>query len=222
MIYTDEELNEISESPTTELCKIMHKYGSDKSPGEQGGHHNYTKLYHRLLSEKRNEKLTILEIGIGSVNPSIPSNMTGQLNYIPGASILGWREYFPNAQIYCCDIDLDVLDIFDNYSNIQSFYLDQTNLGLLNDIFNNDNSDLKDIKFDLIIDDGLHNFPINYMVLEILYSKLKKGGYYVIEDILNYDKSIVVPAIFDFSQYITLPNPKNQIDNNLFIVKKTS
>nr|QBK85244.1 MAG: methyltransferase [Iridovirus LCIVAC01] len=211
--FTDEKLKEISESPTTELCRIMHKYGSDKSLG----HHNYTKLYDNLFSERRNEKLTVLEIGIGSINPSIPSNMTGQSNYLPGASIRGWREYFPNAHIYCCDIDLDVLDIFENDDNIQSFYLDQTNPALVNDVFNK--SDLKDIEFDIIIDDGLHNFPINYMVLEILYPKLKKGGYYIVEDIINYNKSIVM---FNFSKYVTLPNPRNNVDNNLFIVKKTS
>jgi len=219
-LFTNKKLNEISESPTTELCRIMHKYGSDKSPGEEGGHHNYTKLYNKLFSERRNEKLNVLEIGIGSINPSVPSNMTGQPNYLPGASIRGWREYFPNSQIYCCDIDSDILDIFDNDTNIQSFYLDQMNLPLVNNVFHN--SDLKDIEFDIIIDDGLHNFPINYTVLEILYPKLKKGGYYIVEDIINYDKSIVVSTMFDFSKYVTLPNPRNNVDNNLFIVKKTS
>ena len=79
--------------------------------------------------------------------------------------------------------------------------------------------DLKDVMFDIIIDDGLHHFPTNYSMLRVLYDKLNEGGYYIIEDILNYDKNLVT----DFRhnrQYITLPNPKNRVDNNLFIVWK--
>jgi hypothetical protein len=34
--------------------------------------------------------------------------------YNPGASIRGWRQYFPNATIYCCDIDRDII----NFSEI--------------------------------------------------------------------------------------------------------
>jgi hypothetical protein len=43
-----------------------------------------------MFSEFRNREINILEIGIGSINPNIPSNMTGgELGrvYNPGASI---------------------------------------------------------------------------------------------------------------------------------------
>src|SRR5579871_4109364 len=93
---TAESIINIVNSGETELCRIMNEEGSDKG----NGHHNYTKLYSKLFSDIRNEKLNILEIGIGSINPTIKSNMCGCQNYKPGASQRGWRRYFPNAMIY--------------------------------------------------------------------------------------------------------------------------
>lgn len=57
------------------LTDIMNKHGSDKG----GGHHNYTEYYSTLFEFLRNKPINILEIGIGSLNPNIESNMT----YIP-------------------------------------------------------------------------------------------------------------------------------------------
>jgi hypothetical protein len=51
-----------------------------------------------MFSEFRNREINILEIGIGSINPNIPSNMTGgELGrvYNPGASIRGWPRMQP-------------------------------------------------------------------------------------------------------------------------------
>jgi hypothetical protein len=198
----------------------MNRHLSDKG----NGHHNYTKLYSQIFDPICNDKLNILEIGIGSVNPFIPSNMTGgELGkiYKPGASIRGWREYFPNSIIYACDIDKDILN-FDE-ENISGFYFDQTDNNFLNEITTN--GLLRDKKFDIIIDDGLHHFPTNYNVMKYLISKVKKGGYYIIEDIINteYDIKIINSNSKllenNIWQYIQLPNLKNTCDNNLFIVK---
>ena len=217
-MFSNEELEKISSNPDTDLCKIMNLHLSDKG----NGHHNYTKLYDKLFKELRYKNLNILEIGIGSVNIYITSNMSGgELGkiYKPGASLRGWNEYFPYAQIYGCDIDKDILNFPE--PRIQAFYLDQTNQDQIKDTIST--GILKDVEFDIIIDDGLHHFPTNASVLNTLIGKVKKGGYYIIEDILNYEYN------FDYInkeilkdkewQYITLPNPKNTVDNNLFIVK---
>ena len=72
-MYSFKNLINISNSNLSELCEIMNRNLSDKG----NGWHNYTKLYHELFKHRRHEKLNILEIGIGSIDPSIPSNMTG-------------------------------------------------------------------------------------------------------------------------------------------------
>jgi hypothetical protein len=174
-----------------------------------------------LFSSYRNKEINILEIGIGSVNPQIPSNMTGgELGriYRPGASIRGWYEYFNDVNIYCCDIDSSIIN-FDE-DRIHGFYMDQTNDESINTALNNI---LKDVTFDIIIDDGLHWFPTNCNVMHKLLPKVKSGGYYIIEDIVhsqfNYRHLDMTKLNNKNYQYIRFPNVHNSVDNNLFIVK---
>lgn len=217
-MFSTMELKRFSERPDTTLCEIMNRNLSDKG----NGHHNYTKLYDHLFGYYRHEKLNILEIGIGSVNPNIPSNMVGaqyENNYKPGASIRGWAEYFPNSQVYCCDIDMEILN-FDN-ERIHPFFFDQTNDYIMKSV--SENGVLKDIKFDIIIDDGLHIFSVNCNVMKYLLPKLNPGGYYIVEDIIHdqYDYKHVDLSLIGSRnyQYIRLPNSRNNCDNNLFVVK---
>lgn len=209
IIFDEEKLKEITEQETTDLCTIMTVSGTDKG----SGHHNYTKLYHHLFSERRKEKLNILEIGIGSVKPDIPSSMVGSKDYKPGASIRGWLKYFPNATVYACDIDKDILAFPEERA--KGFFMDQRDSKSILDKFYK--GDLRDVEFDLIIDDGLHNFPINWNVLKLLLPKVKEGGWYIIENIIDYNPRLI--NRFE-GQYISLPNSKNNIDNNLFVVTK--
>ena len=160
----NEKIDDIDEM--TELCSIMNRNGSDKG----SGHHNYTKLYYKLFKDIRDEPLNILEIGIGSINSTIPSNMAGdnpnKITYKPGGSIRGWLEFFPQSTIYAGDIDRSIIE-FQN-PRVHGLFLDQTSderfTSLLNGYF-------KDIMFDIIIDDGLHYFPVNCQTLKHLCYK---------------------------------------------------
>lgn len=202
---------------STDLCEIMNRHGSDKG----SGHHNYTKVYDILFSPMRTKNLNVLEIGIGTVNPNLPSSMAGKPGgYNPGSSLRGLEEYFPNAQIFGADIDRDILF---NTERISTFYLDQTSDNSLNELIN------RNIKFDIIIDDGWHYFPNNFQVMTRLYTLLNPGGIYVIEDIMHnqYDRTCensqfiqTITAAGDTYQYLQIPNPQNIHDNNLFIVLK--
>ena len=48
-------------------------------------------------------------MGIGSLRAEIPSNMLFGGAYQPGASLRGWRDFFPNAQILGLDVDASIL-----------------------------------------------------------------------------------------------------------------
>lgn len=166
----------------TELCVLMARYGSDKSPLATpdpsfplSGRHSYTPLYSELFGPLKNKALRVFELGLGTNNPNIPSSMgvKGQ----PGASLRGWRDYFPNAMIFGADIDRDILFEEDR---ISTFYCDQCDPVKIAEMWRN--AELQE-DFDIIIEDGLHYPPANICFFESSIHKLKKGGYYIIEDV---------------------------------------
>lgn len=147
---------------------LFDKYGSDK-----GASHNYHFLYGPLLKSKASSKLTgILEIGLGSNNKDVVSNMGPRGK--PGASLRAFKE-FTNAAIYGADVDERIL--FEE-PGIRTFFVDQTNGPSLADLAVKVPSDL-----DLIIDDGLHTPNANLATLRFGLSKIKVGGWVVIEDV---------------------------------------
>lgn len=194
-----------------DLTEIMNRNGSDKG----SGHHNYTIYYSKLFDTIREEKLDLLEFGIGSINPRIPSNMCGTSGgYRPGSSLRGWKEYFYNANIYGCDIDKSILFQEDR---ITTFYVDQISREVLRDQIVN-----KDQMYDIIIDDGLHNFSVNWFVLKEIFGKLKENGYYIIEDIYNFDRNVYNDPFLNEIEfkYIQIPNPRNTSDNNIVVARR--
>ena len=119
-------------------------------------------------------KLNILEIGLGTNNPNIVSSMG--INGRPGASLLAFREYLPNSNIYGADVDKDILFQADR---IQTCYVDQLNMKTFDELSNN----FGNKKFDLIIDDGLHSIGANFNTLLFALNNLNENGWIVIEDI---------------------------------------
>lgn len=220
-MFSLENLDLVAMKEPNDLCGIMTRFLSDKASGPHSRHHNYTKLYSEMFSPLRYERLNVLEIGIGSVNTNIPSNMTGGdlgHHYKPGASVRGWHAYFPNANIFACDIDRDILDFEE--PRVTGFYFDQTNEDQIIDTINN--GALKNVMFDIIIDDGLHHFPTNCDVMKHLLPRVKAGGYYIIEDIIHTEYNKCHLDLESVSgkgfRYVRFPNPHNNADNNLFIV----
>ena len=209
----------------TELCKIMGDYGSDK------GHinistspHNYTTLYYELFKEIRYNKLRIFELGLGTNNVDVLSNMG--IDGKPGASLKGWREFFPNAEIFGADIDKRILF---NENRITTYYCDQTQPDIIKNMYET-NSELT-ANFDIIIEDGWHTFPAQVCFFENSIHKLKNGGIYIIEDVHNdllndniyYNNKINEWKIQypKLKFYVCrLPTKLGAIANNLIIIKK--
>jgi hypothetical protein len=198
-------------SKRTKLGRIMTDAGSDKGADK----HNYTAVYELLF---RGRDITrLFEVGLGTNYLDVPSNMgaDGQ----PGASLRGWREFFPNADIFGADIDRRVLF---SEPSIETFYVDQLSPGTISDMWTE--IGLQD--FDVIIDDGLHDFEANRMFFEYSIQHLKEDGLFIIEDILCTRSNVeAFDAFLRQTGYefalLVLPHPDNATDNCLAIVQKT-
>lgn len=158
----------------TELCAIAEHYLVDKCPKL---HHTYTPLYHNILNEFRNNITTVLEIGIG--NYPLMSAIVGS-EYVPGASLRMWKDYFKYATVYGCDIDKST---FFTEDRIKTLYVDQSNPESLNMMIDQVKTDSGKSSIDFIIDDGSHNPDHQKITFEVLWKHLSPGGIYIIEDI---------------------------------------
>lgn len=200
----------------TSLCNIMTKCGSDK-----GSYHNYTTIYYDYFNDISNNNLNIFELGLGTNYTDIPSSMGP--NGTPGASLYGWKEFFPNSNIYGADIDKRILF---NSDRIKTYFCDQTNIQSINNLWNN--SDLVNLEFDIILDDGLHEFNANLTFFENSFYKLKKGGRYIIEDLFpetidkfeNIKEQLINKHDISSFQVLNLVKHHYPIDNSLLVISK--
>lgn len=156
---------------SSELCEIGRKYDTDKSSQRNNvtdvRHcHPYTLFYEGIFKNKKDSNLKIAELGI-----------------LHGGSLLMWKEYFTNAEIYGFDYDNNLINNFkQNYNN------DRITLSNIN--VNNKNSIIRafselNILYDIIIEDTTHQFEDQIRVIENAYKYLKPGGIMIIEDIFK-------------------------------------
>jgi hypothetical protein len=194
------------------LTDLMNTYGSDK-----GGHnkdHNFSDYYATIFFDKKESVKNILEVGLGTNNINVPSNMG--LEGKPLASLRAWRDYFLNANIYGADIDRKILK---NEDRIKTYYVDQTNPNSILELFKK----IGDINFDIIIDDGLHDYNANICLFENSFKFLEKKGIYIIEDVFFKDKNKFF-QYFKNSNYnfsiVDIFHKKNISNNCLVIIYK--
>jgi len=164
------QLQSVNVLAPTKVCRVMTKHGSDK-----GRAHNYSAVYSALFKGRYDQSLRILELGLGTNNPDLPSTMG--LFGVPGASHRGWRELFPHALIFGADIDRGILFQEDR---IKTFYCDQLDRSSIRELWSHPELQAG---VDIIIEDGLHTFEANVSFLEGSLGHLRPGGIYVTEDI---------------------------------------
>ncbi len=202
----------------TSLCSIIEKFGSDKGNSKGDGWHNYTTLYSKLFDHLKDEKVNIFEVGLGTNYTDVPSNMG--VDGKPGASLYAWEEYFSKGDIYGADIDKRIL--FDK-NRIKTYFCDQRDHTCIKEMFKNINKE-----FDVIIDDGDHEFNSNYTFLVNSISNLKKGGIYIIEDMLPKNVLLFQQILsrlqtrlnVDYIEIVNVPSERNNVDNVLLIIQK--
>ena len=203
----------ISNGKTNQKLKdLMDFYGSDK--GGKNNHHNYTHYYSQIFYNKKEKIKNFLEVGLGTNNTEVPSNMGEQGK--PLASLRAWRDYFINANIYGADIDKGILK---NEERIKTFFVDQTKPETIIKMF----KDIGNAKFDVILEDGLHEFNANICFFENSINFLAKDGIYIIEDVYYKDQERFI-KYFEKSKYnfsiIDIFHNKNIANNCLIVIEK--
>jgi len=157
-----------------DLDELMNKYGSDKT------RNGYVPMYHSFLKHLRSKPIDLLEVGIGTMIPGVPSSMVGYSlpGYAPGGSLRAWRDYFPQGEIVGVDIQQDTQF---TEERIQTFLADSSSKEQLDSV-------LGTRMFDVIIDDGLHYDETQVKTMENLWSRVRPGGYYIIEDVTEWSR----------------------------------
>lgn len=124
--------------------------------------HSYLEIYEELFHSKKETSKNILEIGVGE-----------------GGSIKLWDDYFTNGTIYGIDFrENSCWDELKKREKVKLFTNNPYDYNFIKNEFID-----KNIKFDIIIDDGPHTLE-SMMFFAMHYSQLlEEGGVLIIEDI---------------------------------------
>lgn len=157
----------VNKIPT--LDDLANKFETDKGTKYPGGtRHGYSILYDKILSKYRSSPIRMLEVGIC---------MEGTHG---GQSVMMWREYFSDAQIYTFDIvDMSDHRCIKEQKDVYFCMGDQSNRYHLDNMYKLFGS----TNFDFIIEDGSHKHRDQIISLGKLFQFVKPGGYYFLEDL---------------------------------------
>ena len=161
------------------LTELAKKYSSDKF-----FRHSYLQTYERILGHRKVHRL--LELGIGYADlmkPFLPEGVP----YCHGSSLRMWSEYWPEAEIWGCDIREDTLI---NEGNIRSVVCDQSSPSSLNQLVITTGGN-----WDVVIDDGSHQYQHQINTAHLLLPHMAAKGVYIIEDTYP-DKGAEMAAMF--------------------------
>lgn len=177
-----------------DLTQLAKKYKTDKYEDRDGGH-KYTHIYEKELHHLKDEKFTLLELGIGGY--TYPDR--------GGSSLRMWVEWFTKA-------DIHGIDLYD-----KNFVVPRATIhkgSQIDDVFLR-NLVEKIGKPKVIIDDASHINHFTIRTFEILFPLLEKGGIYIIEDVHtsywkdNYGGN---PDYKDYTSETTLNYIKKKVD----------
>tara|TARA_S200002703_G_scaffold160092_1_gene176971 strand:- start:16733 stop:17437 length:705 start_codon:yes stop_codon:yes gene_type:complete len=151
------------------LTELADKYCLDKGTGNNPektfldvcrikNPHSFTPFYNTHLFERRKIFTRVLEFGV-----------------LYGNSLTMWNEYFPNAQIYGFDINLDLVKTKDDIPKFRGDQSDRNDLQRFVDVYGSD--------FDLIIEDGGHTMEQQQVSFGFMFKHVKPGGVFILEDL---------------------------------------
>lgn len=160
-----------SSSDQNVLNKMFLSYGCNK-----GIAHNYPSFYNSLFEANRGDVSMFVEIGIGSPNHHEGAKSRMTTGYAYGSSLRGWRDYFGKATVVGVDIDPNVLFEEDRILTCYGDQLNPCGMDWLKAIL------IANGGADVVLDDGLHEHVSNMNTFLQLWTYLRPGGVYLIED----------------------------------------
>lgn len=175
--------------------------------------HSYLETYEELLKTRKYTVKKVLEIGIGDYRNS--------LNVPHGGSLLLWADYFENAEnIFGIDIiNFKLRDEVKNHKKIITFLgHDAYNVNFIK-------NNLKDLKFDFILDDGPHTLESQKSFISLYLDLLTENGILIIEDVadINWLDELKKVTPIKYQKYIKtfdLRSKKNRFDDIIFVIDK--
>lgn len=174
------------------LKDLFNKYDCDKHRK-----HRYDQVYQQLFEPLKDKPINFLEIGV-----------------FHGASTAAFHDFFPNATFYGLDLfvrtraeDLEVM----KRERTHWLKADSTNPGVRTQVM----KAFPGVKFDVILDDGLHTPKANRQTFENLSPLLNEGGMYIIEDVWPLEKMSMKELEHQWIK--RHPDRYNQLDNNMFL-----
>jgi SAM-dependent methyltransferase len=183
------------------ISELLLKYKTDKNYGTIDpvlGHcygDSYGKIFQRF---SKDDNLSLLEVGIQK-----------------GGSLVAWKEFFKNSNVYGIDIFNEVIEEYKR-NDVQYIFSDvKDNLVL---------KKIKNIKFDIIIDDGSHYLDDVLFVVSNFLSLLNDNGILIVEDCQNPEFWVIeilniLPKEFDLSIH-DLRSINGHYDDFLIIIEK--
>lgn len=164
-------LSDFTAGDSSTLGALFTKHGSDKAT------HGIHVIYAHIFAELgRSRSLRTLEIGMGTNKPGLVSTMGA--SHTPGASLRAFRDYLPNAIVHGADVDGSILFQETRILTHQVDQLDRTSFDRLHRAFGS-------LRYDLVVDDGLHALGANLNTLDWAVRTLRPGGWLVVEDIAD-------------------------------------
>lgn len=147
------------------LKELFNNYGCDKARK-----HHYDLVYELEFASIREKNLAILEVGV-----------------FKGESTQAWVDYFPNAKIYGLDVftrvPMNEISIL-KHPRVEAARGNSIDITITEKI----RKKWPGVKFDIIIDDGLHTPRANADTFKNLFPLLKEDGAYYVEDVWPLDK----------------------------------
>lgn len=145
--------------PAPDLAELAARHHTDK-----WGRHWYARHYQAHFAPRREDPLTLLEIGVGGYEDPAQG----------GASLRMWKEYFPHARIFGIDLaDKSGLE----EDRIRILRGDQKDAAFLDRVV------AETGPLDIVVDDGSHRNADVIASFEALFPRLKEGGIYAVEDL---------------------------------------
>lgn len=170
--------------------------------------HSYLATYEKLFSKKKETAKNVLEVGIHF-----------------GGSIKLWHDYFVNSTVY----GIEYNDVWQEYYEKSGIINNEriklhNNTDAYNPVFVNNT--LKNIKFDMVLDDGPHSIDSFVSFIRLYSELLADDGILVIEDIQHPEwLRILSEAVPDnlkaYIEIYDLRQNKNRYDDIVFVINKS-